>query len=205
MTSNRDQRTQTAAGLRAGLANYGGIGFRTNVPLSSAPPPSVAPARSLAPPKPLATSGAGVSLAASAPEPKKSRAPLLLALGGLGTALAVAVAGGLWWQHSHAPPGEISSAAPVVPGPTQSSLAATANAATAAGAAVGPSSSAAPAVSEKTQAPNVSPAVLDPRALAAPSVSVKAAQSAVGSGTPRAAAPHGRADERGLAKDNPFK
>ena len=202
MTANRDKRTQTAAELRAALATHGGIGFRTHVPLSMAPP-SVAPARSLAPPKHLATSGAGVSLGASAPEPKKSPVPLALGLGGFGLAATVAIAGVLWWQHAHAQPTEISSAAPVVPGPTQASPPAPANVGTAAGAAA--ATTAAPAASEKSEPPSVSPAVIDPRVLAAPPSSVKPAQTAVGSGAPHAAAPHGRADERGLAKDNPFK
>src|SRR5450432_1704515 len=204
MTADRTKRTQSASALRTALEAYGGVGFRTRIPSGSNPPLSMAPARSIAP-RPLATSGAGVSMGASAPEARKGQGPLLIALGGVGLAVAAAVGGGLWWQHSRSAAVDIASAAPVMPGPAEPSSAAP-------GTVTPPavSTQVAPSASEKPASPSVAPALADPRfALGAPATSgsaaLRATQSAVGSAAPHPAHPVGRADERGLAKDNPFK
>ncbi|HKO48467.1 MAG TPA: hypothetical protein VJV79_12125, partial [Polyangiaceae bacterium] len=58
-----------------------------------------------------------------------------------------------------------------------------------------------------TPAPSIAPALADSAQLAAPISSARAPQPTVGSAASRVAPPRaaGRADERGLAKDNPFK
>lgn len=210
MTADRTKRTQSAAELRAALEQYGGVGFRTRIPSGSNPPFTVAPARSLAP-RPLATSGAGVSMGASALAAPKRQGPLLAVLGGLGLVLVGVVGAGLWWQHNRSEAVDITSATPAMPGPAP---APSATPASATGAPTGARPETPPAASEQPPSPSVAPALADPRfALGAPALSgsagaaLRATQSAVGSAAPRAAAarPVGRADERGLAKNNPFK
>jgi eukaryotic-like serine/threonine-protein kinase len=207
MTADRTQRTQTASELRAALEQFGSVAFRTRIPSGSNPPLSVVPARSLAP-RPLATSGAGVSMGASASSSPKKQGPLLLALAGVGLVAAGAAGAGLWWHHNQGVATDIASAAPVVPGPVEPPSAAPSTAAQPAPTSAAPS--AALSASEKPARPSVAPALADPRfALGAPAASASAAprsaQSALGSAAPHGAASHGRADERGLAKDNPFK
>jgi eukaryotic-like serine/threonine-protein kinase len=211
MTADRTQRTQTAAELRAALERYGGVGFRTRIPSGSNPRMSAVPARSLAP-RPLATSGAGVSMGASALASPNKQRPLLIALGGAGVAVAGLVGAGVWWQHTRSVPADIASSAPVMPGPTQLSSVSRVNVANAGPS--GPAQNAPPAASEKPASPSVAPALPDARfALGAPAASGSAnlaprpSQSALGSAAPRAVAPRpiGRVDARGLAKDNPFK
>ena len=209
MTADRALRTQSAAELRAQLEQYGGVGFRTRVPSGAGTPVSVAPARSLSP-RPLATSGAGVSMGASSAVTGKKPPPLLLALGGVGLFLATALGAGLWWQHSRSAPLEIASAAPIVPDPTQTSSLTPVQVSGAP--AIRSTEAAPPGASEKGRLPSVAPALADPRfalgtAAGSASAAPRAPQSGLGSAAPRAAAtrPIGRADERGLAKDNPFK
>jgi serine/threonine-protein kinase len=211
MTADRTKRTQTAAELRAALAQFGSVGFRTRIPSGSNPPQSVVPARSLAP-QPLATSAAGVSMGAATAAASKKQGSVRIALAGIAVAVAGAAGAGLWWHHNQTVATDISSAAPVVPGPIQPSAAAPSNpvqalTASSAQSAALPAGEAPPGA--RSAAPSVAPALADPRfALGAPAASEsaapRAAQTALTSTAPHAA-PHGRADERGLAKDNPFK
>ena len=192
MATDRGQRTQTAGDLRGMLERYGPVGFRSQIRNSPLPPPSIVPARS------MSTSAAGVSLRPAAPT--KAPTPLLLAVSALGLSVAAAVGGGLWWLHARSPALQIASAIPsqatsptgVAPQPDLVREPAPRGSASAA-----PGPSVAPAVADASAAP--SPA-------AAPG-SARSLQSGLGSAAPRVAPPRpaGRADERGLAKDNPFK
>ena len=191
MATDRGRRTQSAGDLRAALENYGPVGFRTQI-RNSPMPPSIAPARSIAP-RPMSTSAAGVSL--RQPAPSKPSAPLGLVLAAVGLSLAAAAGGGLWWYHSHSASLEITSAAvPALPVPSQALVPS--------GMTREPTPPPGPAA---TASPSVAPVLVDPPPRAA--AAARPAQSAVGSAAPRAVAPRaaGRADERGLAKDNPFK
>jgi serine/threonine-protein kinase len=189
MATDRGQRTQTAGELRSMLERFGPVGFRSQIRNSPLPPPSIVPARA------LSTSAAGVSLRPAAPT--KAPKSVLLVVSALGLATVAAVGGGLWWLHAHADAAEISSAAPPqqpTPGVILPPL----------GVAREP---AAPASAlSAAPAPSVAPALADSAALAPPASAARAPQSGLGSAAPRVAPPHpGRADERGLAKDNPFK
>jgi len=205
MATDRSQRTQTAAELRAALARYGQIGFNTQV-RNLTPRPSMVPAQSIRPGAmgSLATSAAGVSMRSPTPGGvgDKRSSPALLVVGvSLGLALASAVGGGLWWSHQHSMALEAASAAPTLTLAQPSPVAVHEPAALPVSATpAAPAPSVAPAVPE--------PASLGPAAAAQPPPA-RALQTAVGSAAPpvKAAAPRqtGRADERGLAKDNPFK
>jgi hypothetical protein len=126
---------------------------------------------------------------------KRSSPALFIVGGALGLALASAVGGGLWWSHKQSMAIEASSATP-----TQAPPAAVHEPAAPAASALAAASS-----------PSVAPAVPEPASFrpAAAAQPLRSAQSAVGSAAPpvKVAAPRqtGRADERGLAKDNPFK
>jgi eukaryotic-like serine/threonine-protein kinase len=202
MATDRGQRTQTAAELRAALERYGQIGFSTQL-RNLTPRPSMAPARSIAPGAvgSLATSAAGVSMRSPTPTPRKGSSSALLVVGGaLGLTLATAVGGGLWWSHKRSLALEAASAAPALSAAPSSPVAVHEPASP-------PSTSA-----QSAAGPSVAPAVPDPASLRPNSMpappSARSAQSAVGSAAPPVkAAPRqtGRADERGLAKDNPFK
>jgi len=196
MATDRAKRTQSAGELRAALERFGAVGLRSMVRNSPLPlrPPSMVPARSVSPGRPLSTSAAGISLRPAALS--KAPLPVGVIVGALGLTLAAAVAGGLWWSHVRALTLEVASAAPPLVSP---------------GAVAVPPSSvaaevpAAPAITV-TASPSVAPALVDSAlgSAAAP----RPVQSALGSAAPRVAAPHpaaGRADQRGLAKDNPFK
>jgi len=193
MATDRGRRTQTAGELRSQLEQYGPVGFRSQIRNSPLPPPSIVPARA------LSTSAAGVSLRPSAPiKPPKS---VLLVVSALGLGTAAALGGGLWWLHARSAAAEVSSAAPSqqpVPGVVTPPP--------------GVAREPAPATSAllASPGPSVAPTLAD-SALRAPAAlatsSARAPQTTVGSAAPRIAAPRpaGRADERGLAKDNPFK
>ena len=203
MATDRGQRTQTATELRAALERYGQVGFLGQTRNLS--PPSMVPARSLMPSPPtsptgagLATSAAGVSMRAATPGP--SQAPpkgLLVGLGAVGLVLLSAVGGGLWWFHSRSATLEVESAAPT--------LTAAAPPPAVHEPAQPPQQ---PAATQSAPTPSVAPAITEPNARpsAVAAAPAHAPQSAVGSAAPAVrAAPHGRADDKGLAKDNPFK
>jgi len=189
MAADRGQRMQSAGELRSMLEHYGPVGFRSQIRNSPLPPPSIVPARA------LSTSAAGVSLRPAALAAKSPK-PAWLIASALGVGAVAALGGGLWWLTAHSAANEIASAAPSPP---------------TAGASVPPPvvrepvapASAPPA----SAAPSVGAALAEPGPIPAPAVSAaRGPQTALGSAAPRVAPPRpGRADERGLAKDNPFK
>ncbi len=198
MATDRGRRTPSADELRSALEQFGPVGFRTQIRNSPLPPPSMAPARSISPPaapRGLSTSAAGVSL--RQPAAAKSPAPVIAIAAALGL-VAAAAAGGLWWYRAHSSALEISSAAPLAPSVGSAGSGAASRAAPPSVTHEPPSP---PAVAPPAASPSIAPVLSDP----APSAA-RAAQSTVGSAAPRVPVrPLGRADERGLAKDNPFK
>jgi serine/threonine-protein kinase len=192
MATDRGQRIQSAGDLRSKLEQYGPVGFRSQIRNSPLPPPSIVPARA------LATSAAGVSLRPAAPT--KAPASVLLLVSALGLGTAAALGGGLWWLHSRSDALEVSSAAPsqqlsssvVAPLPNVTREP--------------PPSTSVRAVPGPSVAPTLADSALQPAATL-PVNSARVPQSGLGSAAPRVAPPRpaGRADERGLAKDNPFK
>ena len=192
MASDRGHRTQTAGDLRYALERYGPVGSRSQIRNSPLPPPSMVPARSIAPGRGMSTSAAGVSLRPVLPT--KAPLPVALIVGAVGLLVAGA-GGGLWWYHAHSEALEISSGAPAVPSQAPAKSAPPAS--------VLPEPPVAPSGASAAPNPSVAPALVPPVAPA----SARPPQTAVGSPAPRASVsrPAGRADERGLAKDNPFK
>ena len=212
MATDRGQRLPSAGDLRSALERYGAVAFRSQIrhsalppavasptsmttTPSTAPPPSIAPARSI-PARSLSTSAAGVSL--RQPAPTKAPAPVLLVASALALALVAALGGGLWWFHARSSALEVASALP--PQPSTSGLVTAPS-----GVAREPVSPA--SASQTPPGPSVAPALPDSVSVAPPASAARAPQTGLGSGAPRVAAPRpaGRADERGLAKDNPFK
>ena len=189
MATDRGRRTQSAGELRNRLEHYGPVGFRTQIRNSALPPPSIVPARA------LSTSAAGVSLRPAALT--KTPSPVRLLVPVLGLAAVAAIGGGLWWSHARTPALEVSSAVPSQqsrPGPVAPPPGVTREPA--------PPSSALSAA----PGPSVAPELADSAQRAALVNSARPPQTTVGSAAPRSAPPRpGRADERGLAKDNPFK
>jgi len=190
MATDRGQRTQSAGELRNMLERYGPVGFRSQIRNSPLPPPSIVPARA------LSTSAAGVSLRPVAPN--KSPKSVLIVVSALGLVAASALGGGWWWLNARSAAAELPSSVPsqpplsgvVVPPPgVAREPAVPASAPTAA------------------PGPSVAPTLADSAKASPPPVNAAhAAQSGLGSAPPRVAPPRpGRADERGLAKDNPFK
>jgi serine/threonine-protein kinase len=196
MATDRGQRVQTADELRAALERYGTVAFRTQIPSGAAH--SVAVAHSISPSRPLATSGAGVSLRPAAPT--KSPASLVLVIAVLALSVAVASGAGFWWYHLHSTALELTSASPASPNPSQALALPGSNAPPAALM----REPVQPSPARSAEGPSVAPTLADP---AHSPVSVRPLQSAVASAAPHLAAPRplGRADQRGLAKDNPFK
>jgi len=191
MATDRGRRTQTAGDLRSKLEQYGPVGFRSQIRNSPLPPPSIVPARAL-------STSAGVSLRPAAP----SKAPpsVLLVVSALGLGTAAALGGGLWWFHARSAALEVSSAAPSqhpTPGVVAPLPSVTREPAPSASVLLAPGPSVAPTLADSTPQP----------AAAQPLASARVSQSGLGSAAPRVAPPRpaGRADERGLAKDNPFK
>jgi serine/threonine-protein kinase len=201
MATDRGQRMQTAAELRAALERYGQVGFLGQT--RNVAPPSMVPARSIAPSPPtspsdagLATSAAGVSMRAASPSPAKSSPKPLLWVAALGVCALGALAGGLWWSHARSAVLEADSAAPALTLPAPPA------------ALHEPPPQ--PAAMQSAPAPSVAPAIPEPAAQSSASgsaVPLRPPQSAVVSAAPsaRAAVSHARADAKGLAKDNPFK
>jgi serine/threonine-protein kinase len=194
MATERAHRVQSASELKSMLEHFGSVGSRSEIRHSPLPPPSVVPARG------LSTTAAGVSLRPVAPSaaPSQSASSLRLVVSALGLAALAVLGGGLWWFHGRSAAADVSNVAPsqqpilgvpappaiVAREPTPVSVS---------------SALAAPA------APSVAPTLVG-SALVPVVGSARAPQSGVGSAAPRVAPPRpGRADERGLAKDNPFK
>jgi eukaryotic-like serine/threonine-protein kinase len=217
MASDRDKRLQSALELRNGLERFGRVGtasiYPATVAVPSMPPPAPTGAATGVPARSLATSAAGISMRTPPAPPKASQPAKVAAFAALG----LAVAGGIGFavlrggsdaaaptepvsssnagstvaaEPSARPQPEVAAPAPVAPASAlASSPAAPAPAPQAAALANG----VAPAASAAHGAAGVSPAV------AAPKPEVRSAPP------PEAAPKPGRAEERGLAKDNPFK
>jgi serine/threonine-protein kinase len=202
MATDRGRRMHSADELRSALEQFGPVGFRSQIRNSPLPPPSMVPARSISPPAAshgLSTSAAGVSL--RQPAAAKSPAPVIAIAATLGLVALAAAGGGLWWYRSHSSALEITSAAPLAPSVGFAGPPGEARRAAPPSVTHEPPS---PPVVPPAASPSVAPALTDP-APPAPSAA-RAAQSTVGSAAPRVPTrPLGRADERGLAKDNPFK
>jgi eukaryotic-like serine/threonine-protein kinase len=201
MASDRDKRIQSALELRQRLERYGNVSFRTQASMSSMPPPSAVQARSIA----MATSGVGVSM--QTPAPGKAKHNLAFGiLAAFGLLMMTVVGGGFMllrsFSHSSsaagAPsgtPGEAngsltpeppSAPPPVVPAPAASAAAAPAPAPVA-------------IATEKAQPPATQPPPAVPSAARSAQPALRSAPVSATPGKP------GRAEERGLAKDNPFK
>ncbi|HYP88281.1 MAG TPA: protein kinase [Polyangiaceae bacterium] len=183
MASDRDKRIATAAELRSKLERYGQISFRTQTSLSSLPPPSMAPARSVA----MATSGVGVSMQTPPPVPGSKRG---LLLGGLAAVGVVLIGGALLALRSPSSPA--AGAAP---------------SSTGVDAATAVKAEPTPPHAESAEPP--APVAIATEKAEPPPAAPSAAQSAVPTlrSAPIPASPNrpGRAEQRGLAKDNPFK
>jgi eukaryotic-like serine/threonine-protein kinase len=181
MASDRDKRLQTAVELRSKLERYGQISFRTQTHISSLPPPSMVPARSVA----MATSGVGVSMQTPPPAAKSKRG---LVIGGLVALTAVLLGGILALRETPAP---TAAAASSSTGPEAST-----------GVKAEPSS-AQPAASDRAEPIKIADEKAEPPP-PAPSATQSSAPTLRSAPTPVAPRP-GRAEQRGLAKDNPFK
>jgi serine/threonine-protein kinase len=196
MASDRDKRMQTALELRQRLERYGNVSFRTQVSVSSLPPPAAAPARS------MATSGIGVSMQTPTPGTKSQRGLIAAVLGVVGL---VVVGGGFLAVRGLSHLGSAAAASSGASTDAPSGVTAeprTPHSAAASAAVVLP---VAPAPPEAP--PPVAIATEKAQPPAAPSAAHSAAaavHSAPVSVVPTPAKP-GRSDERGLAKDNPFK
>jgi len=182
MQSDRDKRIATAAELRAKLERYGQISFRTQTHISSLPPPSMVPARSVA----MATSGVGVSMQTPPPVPGSKRG---LLLGGLAAVGALLVGGALFALRSPSSPSAASA---------PSSTGAEATTAVKAEPLPAHSGGAEPPPTAAVATENAEP---PPPAPSSAQSAVPTLRSAAIPATPRP----GRAEQRGLAKDNPFK
>jgi serine/threonine-protein kinase len=216
MASDREKRLPSALELRNGLERFGRVGSASLYPatlaIPSQPPPAPTGAATGVPARSLATSAAGISM--RTPPPPKSAQPAklaavaalgLLAAGGVGFAIlrsgstptepaqslsSASAAGTVAAEPAPRPQPEL--AAPVAPSPSAPTPVLASSPAAPAAA---PAAAARGAVAAKAPAPAASAAP----AAAAPQPEVRSAP-------PPAAAPKpGRAEERGLAKDNPFK
>jgi serine/threonine-protein kinase len=184
MASDRDKRLQTASELRARLERYGSVSFRTQTQLSSLPPPSIAPARSVA----MATSGVGVSMQ-TPPPAEKPKHGLYVGLG-VGGLLAIA-AGAFFALRPEDASGDASAASAASPPPAV-------GAEPAATAATVPRAPSAVAIATEKAAPEPPPSSSASTAPPLPAA-VRSARPSISPQKPA------RSDERGLAKDNPFK
>jgi eukaryotic-like serine/threonine-protein kinase len=186
MASDRDKRMQTAVELRNRLERYGQVSFRTQTQISSLPPPSIAPARTPG----LATSGIGVSMQTPAPT-ERSRQRLFMALG---ASAVVVLAGGALLALQRQSPAVGTGGTTGVGAPS------TATGVSAEPVASSPSTTTAAIASEKPapQVPELTPSATSSAVAPSPSM-IRTARPATSAQKPA------RSDERGLAKDNPFK
>lgn len=213
MASDRDKRLPTALQLRSGLERFGRVGsvsmYPATLAIPSQPPPAPTGAATGVPARSLATSAAGISMRTPPPPPKATQPAKLAAIAALG--LLVVGGAGFAILRSGSTPTEpaqsvsSSSAAGTVmaePAPRpQPEVVASVAPAPSAPTPVLASSPAAPAAAPHAAAPakGVAPTPAASAAVATPKPEVR-------SPPPSEAAPKpGRAEERGLAKDNPFK
>jgi eukaryotic-like serine/threonine-protein kinase len=205
MASDRERRMQSATELRAALERYGavsdGVPFRPpTMPSASVHhPPSAVQARSLA-----ATSGVGVSMRTPTPAPKKSHTGLIVSVAGLG--LVTAAAGYFLLRASSDAAGPATAASS---SETAASVTAEPTPKPEVTLAPAPSVTAPPTIASEKAAPPVAPAPPPaagrPAAAPVPAASRPAVVSPVAPAPPAAPAKPTRAEEKGLAKDNPFK
>jgi serine/threonine-protein kinase len=195
MAPDRMKRLQSANDLRTRLERYGQVSFgtqtQTHIPVASVPPPAAAPARTA----PMATSGVGVSLQTPAPAGKSTKL-LGVALG----ALVVAILGGGGYIAARASGGTSAAAGGAPSAPSELASVVSAE----------PSSAAPPAVSAAASATAPMPppvAIAAEKAQPRPAPSTATSTPAAVRSVPATALPAkpSRSDERGLAKDNPFK
>jgi serine/threonine-protein kinase len=206
MASDREHRMQSATELRTALERYGavsdGVPFRPpTLPSASTlqSPPSAVQARSLA-----ATSGVGVSMRNPTPTPKKSHIGLIVSVAGLGVAT---LAGGyLLLRASSEAAGPVTAASsPETAASVTAEPTAKPDATPRARSVTTP-----PVIAIEKAAPPPATAAPSSDAARPPAPPVPAASrpAVVAPAAPAPAGPPAkptRADERGLAKDNPFK
>jgi eukaryotic-like serine/threonine-protein kinase len=196
MASDRDKRMPSALELRQRLERYGNISFRTQASMGSLHPPSAVQARSVA----MATSGVGVSMRTPGPGPKPKHG-VAFAIAGT---FALVIAGGAFLAMRAASHAGSPEAAPSVT--TSEAL----SGMTAEPPPVHPAASPAPVspappveiATEKAQPPPAPPAAPSAAHSAPPALRSAPVPTVP---VPPAPAKPGRVDERGLAKDNPFK
>ena len=210
MATDREKRIQTARGLRTELERYGAISFRGQS--GTGPSPSLAaPSRAVAPARSLATSGAAVSLRPLTPAPAKNSQTVPIAAGfGI---LAAAAIGALVFTHSRTTPTAEE------PAPVSAAANGVVEAPATTGAGVTPappavvsaraSAVAVPSASSSGHAkappfPKTIPVVAPTLATPAPPPVVAPPNPAP---APAPASEHKarRTEEKGLAKDNPFR
>ncbi len=193
MASDRDKRMQSAVELRQKLERYATVSFLTQVTLSSMPLPSAVQARSIA----MATSGIGVSMQTPSLPPKAKQGVGLAVMAASVVVLAMLIGGGIL-AFSSTRSGSAAGAPSVATTepPSASGLTAEASPHPSAAAA-----SAAPVTiaTEQAQPPAIRPSGSAPLAVHSAPAAVHSAPVATTPVRP------GRSDERGLAKDNPFK
>jgi serine/threonine-protein kinase len=205
MASDRDKRMQSALELRQRLERYGQVSFRTQASQSSMPPPAAVQARSIA----MATSGVGVSMRTPV-QPKSQHRALFAVLAVFGL---IAVAGVYLLVRALSPASSVATAPSGSPSETTTSVAAEPSRPVAA--APGPpivlapppanALEAAPLASGQPATGAAAPAASVKAAPAAPSAAASAQPGLRSAPVSAATGKPGRAEERGLAKDNPFK
>jgi serine/threonine protein kinase len=204
MAADRAQRTQSSRALRQELERFGTISFRGHTGTGPSPSLITAPERSVAAHS-LATSAAGVSvLQASGPLRKRGqRAPIIVGFAILGV-VAVVLA---FVLRSSTTPGPEAAGSAIAAGSTEK----------ASGPAAQPGPVAPPAASSAAglvaSAPSGKPSPAGTFPVVVPTLTAPTALVPAQTGNP--ASPSGpaapppvkarRTDERGLAKDNPFR
>jgi serine/threonine-protein kinase len=207
MAMDRANRFQSAGELRAALERFGAISFRTRP--GGGVTPSIPPPRSAVGAQSLATSAAGVSMRdVRAPQDTAKKGQLGPILAGFGVLGALAIGGVVFLRSGPAPVAEPSASPHVSGSPappvadTHPSPADTEHTAPAPPPPAPPPSAAASAAPKPSGFPVVAPILPPPQAPAPANVKSGGAVSAPS--TPATPKPR-RAEEKGLAKDNPFR
>jgi serine/threonine-protein kinase len=205
MATDPAQRIPTARALRAELERFGAVSFRGQTArLGPSPSPSVPPAAASVAARSLATSAAGVSVRAATgagPTPKGQGVAIaagfgILALCGAGAAFFLRSSGG----HAEDTQQVKSASAAAPTPPTQTAQTVSTAPVPSASAAVTPVTSASaahPVTPSTTPSPTVAPTLAPPAPLTPPA-------PAAGPGPAPEKKPR-RTEEKGLAKDNPFR
>jgi hypothetical protein len=206
MATDREQRTQSARGLRTELERFGAISFKGQAQIGPTPSVVAIPAQSVAA-RSLATSAAGVSVRAATANKKSQTGAIVAGFSILG----LAAIGGTFFLRSGNASNPAPSAQPVTasvgaPAEPPTAVPASPPAAAASGSAV---PSAAPALSASADRSPGSPRPAVSSPVIAPTLTP---QVSVAPATPVTAGPGAaldkkarRTEEKGLAKDNPFR